>query len=75
MMSRVNLLYFYTFSNTSTSNLPRESFLRMYATTSPAIPVPITATFLRGSFASIMKEGKVHSQSQEKESVYDPSRD
>jgi hypothetical protein len=47
----------------------------MYATTSPAIPVPITATFLRGSFASIMKEGKVYSQLQEKESVYDPSRD
>lgn len=52
--------FFYTFSNTSTSNLPRGSFLSMYATTNPAMPVPITATFLR-SVASIVKEGKAHS--------------
>lgn len=64
----------FTFSNTSTSNLPRGSFLSIYATTNPAIPVPITATFLRGSFASMVKEEKVDSQFQEKESVCSSSR-
>lgn len=58
--SRMRDIFFFTFSNTSTSNLPWGSFLSMYATTNPAMPVPITATFLR-SVASIVKEGKVHS--------------
>lgn len=67
--SRMRDIFFFTFSNTSTSNLPRGSFLSMYATTNPAMPVPMTATFLR-SFTSMVKEGKVDLQFQERKSVY-----
>lgn len=63
--SQTRYLDVFTFSNTSTSYRPRESFLSIYAVTSPAIPVPITATVWRGLFASMMMEETGNAQVRE----------